>query len=548
MAHKDIESRALNLLSPLGTATFRSIFLASQISNIGWLMQIVAIGWLMTTKSTSAVMIALVQASATLPIFLLGGVVGAITDNYNRRMLLMVGRSIMMAVAATLTLLIAVGITQPWIILLLSFVDGCGVAISNPAWNASLGDIVERRYLPAAVALQAVGFNLGRSIGPALGGLIVGAFGPLTVFALTALGFMAPLVALWRNKWEVKAPFSSKESIGNAIWDGIRFSVISPEIRTTMLRGALFGFASTSTLALLPLVARDTLECGPFGYGMLMAGFGAGALFAGVAAPSLRKRFSQEQLVTLASFACAACAILIAFTSSVSVAAICLAVGGFGWTTAWSGLDLNVQLASPRWVVGRTSSLYSAFIFGGIAAGSWFWGVIASDQSLSVALIASGIATLATAALGLTFPINVRATTELEPSEESFTPKVVLELTPRSGPIVVSTEYAISEENAEQFMRIMQVRRHALSRVGARRWTLAFDIQKPSNWTETYRTPTWADFDRLHRRLTAADRELDEQVSSLSQSCKLPQTNILMERSAETTALCWRCFSRSMSR
>jgi MFS family permease len=533
LTQNEIESRALTLLSPLGNATFRTIFLASQISNIGWLMQIVAIGWLMTTNSASAVMIALVQSAATLPIFLLGGFVGAVTDNYNRRMLLIVGRSIMMAAAATLTLLIAVDITQPWIILLLSFVDGCGVAISNPAWNASLGDIVERRHLPGAVALQAVGFNLGRSIGPALGGMIVGAFGPLAVFALTALGFVAPLVALWRNKWEVKTPSSAKESIANAIWDGIRFSAISPEIRTTMLRGALFGFASTSMLALLPLVARDTLKCGPFGYGILMGGFGAGALFAGVAAPGLRKRFSQEWLIALASFACAACVILMAFTSSVSVAAICLVVGGFGWTTSWSGLDLDVQLASPRWVVGRTSSLYSALIFGGIAAGSWFWGLIASDHSLSVALVASGIATLATAGLGLKFPINVRATTELEPSGESFTPKVALTLTPRSGPIVVSTKYAISEENAEQFVRIMQVRRHALSRVGARRWTLAFDIQKPSNWTETYRTPTWADFDRLHRRLTVADRDLDEQVSRLSQSNSLPQTDFLIDRSAE---------------
>ncbi|WP_281064593.1 MFS transporter [Rhizobium sp. NXC14] len=105
-----------------------------------------------------------------------------------------------------------------------------------------------------------------------------------------------------------------------------------------------------------------------------------------------------------------------------------------------------------------------------------------------------------------------------------------LDLKPRSGPILVTTEYAISEENAALFLEIMCRRRHAQSRVGARQWTLTRDVQQPSRWLETFRTPTWTDFHRLHHRLTAADKRLDDALKELSAVSNLPRKTILVER------------------
>ncbi len=252
-------------------------------------MQTVALSWLMATVSTSDLMVALVQASSTLPAFFLAVFVGAIADNYSRRMVMIVGRSLMMAASAMLTILMAFGITDPWVILAFSFLDGCGIALSDPAWRASIGDILERRHLPAAVTLLNVGFNTVRSVGPALGGIVVAAFGPLVTFALTTLSFVAPLTVLWRNNWKVKSSSLPREALMTAIYDGLRFTAISSEIKATIARGTLFGLASTSTLALLPLVARDLLKGGPVVYGILMAGFGAGALLAGLSNPTLRR-------------------------------------------------------------------------------------------------------------------------------------------------------------------------------------------------------------------------------------------------------------------
>ncbi|WP_041679117.1 MFS transporter [Rhizobium etli] len=524
------ETASIGLLAPLKNSTFSSIFFASQLSSLGWLMQTVALSWLMATVSTSDVMVAFVQGSSTLPAFFLAVFVGAIADNYSRRMVMMVGRSLMMAASAMLTILMAFGVSDPWMILAFSFLDGCGIALSDPAWRASLGDMLERRHLPSAVTLLNVGFNTVRSIGPALGGIVVAVFGPLVTFALTTLGFIAPLTALWRNKWIVQASSLPREALMTAIYDGLRFTAISSEIKATIVRGTLFGLTGTSILALLPLVARDLLKGGPIDYGILMGGFGAGALIAGLANPSLRRTCTQERLIVLACLACAACAVALALMSSLVISTVCLALGGAGWVTGWSGFGVNVQLASPRWVVGRTISIYSAFTYGGIAAGSWLWGAIAENHSLSMALACSAAASLAVAVLGLKLPISNRSQSELDASDAFDAPVPALDLKPRSGPILVTTEYAIAEENAALFLEIMRRRRHAQSRVGARQWTLTRDVQQPSRWFETFRTPTWTDFHRLHHRLTAADKRLDDELKALSAASNLPRTTILVER------------------
>ncbi|WP_051441043.1 MFS family permease (plasmid) [Ensifer sp. WSM1721] len=514
------------LLAPLENPTFRSVFLASQLSSLGWLMQTVALSWLMVTIATSDVMVALVQAASTLPTFFLAIVVGAMADNYNRRIVMIIGRSLMMAASAMLVVLMALGITNPWIILAFSFLDGCGIALADPAWRASLGDMLERRHLPSAVTLLNVGFNTVRSVGPALGGLIVAAFGPLVTFALTTLSFVAPLTALWRNKWKVPCSSLPREELMTAIYDGLRFTAISAEIKTTTARGTLFGLASTSILALLPLVARGQLKAGPVAYGILMAGFGAGALVAGLTNPRLRRTLTQERMFVFACIACAACALALALTASLATATASLAFGGAGWVTAWSGLGVNVQLASPRWVVGRTISIYSAFTYGGIAAGSWLWGSVAENHSLSWALGCSAGATILVAALGFKLPISNRFESELEPSGSFDAPAVALDLKPRSGPMLITTEYSISDDNADLFLDVMRRRRHVQSRVGARQWTLTRDVREPSRWLETYRTPTWMDYHRLHHRLTAADKQLDEELLELTPQGHPPRTTI----------------------
>ncbi|PBB58178.1 MULTISPECIES: MFS transporter [Mesorhizobium] len=516
--------------APLKNATFRSIWLATQVSSLGRLMQTVAISWLMATISTSDLMVALVQASSSLPAFIFSVFIGATADNFSRRRVMFAGRCLMAIASAMLTVSVATGFVDPWMILGFSFLIACGGALNDPAWQASVGDMVERRYLSAAVTLLSVGFNTVRTVGPALGGIVVASFGLLAAFTVTTLSYVVPLVTIWRCKWEVRTSPLPRESMRTAIYDGLRFTAMSSEIKAAIARGTLFGLASIAILALLPLVVRYQLGGGPLAYGTLMAGFGTGAVFAGVSNSMFRHHLSEERLIRLASVACAACSLSLALTSSIAVAAIALALGGAGWVTAWSGLGGSVQLASPRWVVGRTISVYYALVDGGIAAGSWIWGTVAENHSLTWSLEGSAVALLLVAATGVLFPLRERRESEPDPLEKFDAPAVALDLKPRSGPIVVKVEYLVREESTRAFLDLMRERRHVQTRVGARHWALQRNLQEPSRWIETFRTPTWTDYLRLNHRLTEADKELDERVFQLHVGELPPQTTFSIER------------------
>lgn len=516
--------------SPLRSRTFRSIWLATQVSSLGWMMHTVAIGWLMATVSTSDLMVALVQASSTLPAFILSVFAGAIADNLSRRGVMLAGRSLIAVASLTLTVLIALGFVDPWIILGVSFLIGCGFALNDPAWQASIGDIVGRRDLPAAVTLINIGFNTVRSVGPALGGIVVASFGPLTALVLSTLSYVVPLGVIWRSKWTVPSSALPRERMTTAIYDGARFTAISSEIKAAITRAALLGLAGIAILALLPLVVRDHLNGGPFDYGVLMAGFGIGAFFAGVTAGRLRRLMSQEWLIRLACLACAACSMSLAVAPTVAVAATALALGGAGWVIAWSGLGVSVQLASPRWIVGRTISIYYALTYGGIAAGSWLWGTVAENYSLTWALVGSAGALVLVSATGFLLPILENQETDHDPLEGFKAPAVAVELRPRSGPIVVKIEYQIPGEYTKAFLALLHERRRAQSRLGARHWTVERDLQEPCQWTESFRTPTWTDYLRLNHRLTTADKELDDRLQAFHTGEHPPRMKLSIER------------------
>ncbi|MFC3320824.1 MFS transporter [Mesorhizobium newzealandense] len=530
MRREDSPPFAATTLMPLQNPVFRSIWTATQISSLGWLVQSVAIGWLMATISASDLMVALVQAASTLPAFFLSILAGAIADSFSRRGVMLAGHCLIALASTTLALAVGLGFVSPWLILGLGFLAGCGFALNDPAWHASVGDILEKREIPAAVTLMSVGYNIVRSVGPALGGVILAFLGPLAAFALAALSDLVPLSAVLRTKWQVRSSPLPRERMATAIHDGMRFTAISSEIRVAIVRATLFGLSSISILALLPLLVRDQLAGGPLVYGVLLAGFGTGAFVAGISNGYLRRIATQERLVTLASVACATCCLLLAVTSSVTVAAIALAIGGAGWVVTWTGTDVCVQLASPRWVVGRTLSIYYALTYGGMAAGSWIWGAVAQNYSLTWALEGAAVALLLVAAAGKVLPIRLWEESD-QGAADFIPPELALTLRPRSGPIVVKVEYSIPEPNIEAFLRCMRERRRVQTRAGARNWTLQRNLQNPTLWTETFRTPTWTDYLRLNHRLTLADREVAERLAALQADGSSPHLALSIERS-----------------
>lgn len=157
-------------LAPFRHATFRALWTATLASNLGGLIQAVAAGWLMTTISNSDDMVALVQAATTLPVMIFSLAAGALADSFDRRNIMLAAQILMMLVSAGLAIFAVAGMLTPWLLLAFTFFIGCGTALHNPSWQASMGDIVPREDLPGAVTLNSMSYNLMRSVGPAVGG------------------------------------------------------------------------------------------------------------------------------------------------------------------------------------------------------------------------------------------------------------------------------------------------------------------------------------------------------------------------------------------
>jgi MFS family permease len=377
------------------------VWIASLISSFGGLIQSVAAGWLMTSLTGSAALVALVQASTALPIMLFSLSAGAIADNYDKRRVMLVAQVFMAAVSVLLAVCAYVGLMTPWSLLAFTFLIGCGTALNNPAWQSSVRDMVPREDLSQAVALNSVGMNIARSVGPTIGGMIVAAAGAAAAFAANAFSYLAMIGVLVRWQPERRVQPLPPEPLGAAMGAGVRFVVMSPMIRTVLVRAFMFGLAGSAVQALMPLVARDLVKGGPITFGILLGGFGLGAVAGGLLSGAIRRALGTEGLVRLSFVGFATCALVAAMSASTLVTTLAMALGGACWVLALSSFNVAVQLSSPRWVVGRTLALYQTAAFGGMAVGSWTWGQVAEQSSISQALVFSALVHILAVIVGL---------------------------------------------------------------------------------------------------------------------------------------------------
>ncbi len=517
-------------LAPFRHSIFRAVWTASLFSNFGGLIQGVGAAWLMTSISTSSDMVALVQASTALPIMLFSLTAGAIADNFGRRQVMLIAQGFMLTVSVLLTVFAYLGLITPWLLLSFTFLIGCGTALNNPSWQASVGDMVPRADLPAAVVLNSMGFNLTRSVGPAIGGIIVAAAGAAAAFAVNALSYVGLITVLFRWKPQLPKATLPRESLGAAMGAGIRYVVMSPNIGKVLLRALIFGFTSGAILALLPLVARDLVGGGPLTYGVMLGAFGIGAVGGALISGRLRRMLASETMVRCAFFGFAVCAWTSALSSQAWQTALGLLLGGACWVIALSHFNTTVQISTPRWVVGRALSIYQTAAFGGIALGSWVWGVVAESHGVEYALVVSGFAMLAGGALGFLVPLPQHAVINLDPLNRWTEPSLSLDLKPRSGPIAIMIEYVIEEKDLPEFIALMAERRRIRRRDGARNWTLARDLGNPKIWVESYHTPTWLEYIRHNTRATKADADITERIRALHSGQERPRVRRMIER------------------
>ena len=533
------DSGAPSALSPFRYPVFRSIWIASLLSNFGSLIQSVGASWMMLSIAPSPDMVALVQASVSLPIMLLSLVAGAMADNMDRRRVMVFAQIVMLSVSLTLSICTWLGLVGPWTLLLFTFAIGCGAAFFAPAWQASVGDMVPRVEVPGAVALNSMGFNIARSVGPAIGGAIVAAAGAAAAFGVNAASYIALLFVLARWKRPPRTSALPNETLGIAMAAGLRYVAMSPHIRTVLLRAAVFGLGASSILALLPVVAKHLVSGGPLTYGLLLGAFGVGAVTGALGAARLRDLLSTEAIVRWAGCIMALAAALVAVSTFMVATMAALLLAGAGWVLSLSTFNVSVQLSAPRWVVARALALYQMAAFGGLAAGSWLWGELAADLTIEASLLISAGVVLIGVVIGRWAPLSQAGELNLDPLRSQMwnAPSTSVPVDERTGPVVITVEYLIDESDVDEFLGAMNERRRMRRRDGARNWRLLRDLSDPRLWIERYETPTWLDYIRLNNRATQDDAAVPTRLRELHRGTEGPRVRRRIERQTTSPAI-----------
>ncbi|AGH51066.1 hypothetical protein G432_16740 [Sphingomonas sp. MM-1] len=490
---------------PLGYPMFRALWIATVVSNVGTWMHDVGAGWLMTSLSAEPLMVALVQAATTLPMFLFALPGGALADIVDRRRLLIGAQLWMLIAAGLLAVITFAGLTTPALLLAFTFALATGAALSAPAFQAIVPELVPRPALADAVALNSLGVNIARAIGPALGGVIIAMAGPPAVFALNAVSVLGVLGVLFAWKREAQAATLPAERFFGALRAGGRYARQSPELQTVLVRClGFFPFAS-ALWAFLPIIARRELGLGPTGYGGLLGFMGAGAIAGALLLPRLRRLIPSNQLTVLAAILFAVAMLGLAKTGSFVVGCLVMAIAGLAWIAMLSALNVAAQMAVPAWVKARALAVYLVVFQGAMAAGSTFWGWLAGRIGIPLALVIAAAGLVVALLLALRWRIGGESR-DLAPSSHWPAPIVAEDPAPDRGPVMVTVEYRIDPARKAEFVRAMQEMRRIRRRDGALNWCLNEDAAQSGTMLESFVLESWLEHLRQHERVTQADR------------------------------------------
>ncbi|GKQ56850.1 MFS transporter [Sphaerotilus sp. FB-3] len=493
-------------LQPLRLPVFRMLWLAWLAANLTMWMNDVAAAWLMTQLTDSAVMVALVSAASTLPVFLLGLPSGALADIVDRRRWFASTQLWVALVALLLALLaLADGIT-PHLLLLLTFANGIGLAARWPVFAAIVPEIVPAASLSGALALQAMAMNLSRILGPIVAGAVLAASGSAAVFVLNAVLSLLAFVQILRWKSSPRISALPGERFVGAMRVGVQHVAQNPRMRAVLLRVFVFFFLSTALTAMLPLVARR-LGGGAGGFTLLMACMGSGAMTAVLALPRLRERHSRDRIVGIGSLIVAVMTLVVALAPWLWLAALGMALAGMAWIATANTLTMSAQLALPNWVRARGMSTYQMALMGGSAAGAATWGHLAGWTSVPTALIVSALCGPLVLLAVRRFTVSGQEA-DLRPALPASPPNPATDIGPDEGPVMVTVEYLIDPARAAEFAEVMRLTRQARLRQGALSWGLFRDTEQPGRHVEYFVDETWVEHLRRLERFTADDVQL----------------------------------------
>ncbi len=497
--------------APLRRPVFAVLWAATVLGNTGTFMRDVASAWLVTDLSASPAAVAAVQAAGMLPIFLLAIPAGVLSDILDRRKFLIFIQLMLAGVSLTLLLLSASGLITVSALIMLTFIGGIGAALMGPTWQSIVPELVPRGELKSAVALNSLGINIARSIGPAVGGLLLAAFGAALTYGADVASYAIVISALLWWKRPAAGEDTLSESFGSAFRAGLRYARSSRELHVVLLRAVVFFAFASAVWALLPLVTRELLGGNAAFYGILLGSVGVGAILGALVMPRLRAHLDADGLMLASAVLTGLAAAALALGPPRWAALVILLVMGGAWITALTTLNATAQAILPNWVRGRALAVYLTVFNGAMAGGSLGWGFIAQEIGLSWTLVASGAGLILSGLIVHRIGLP-KGEADLTPSHHWPEPILAEPVEGDRGPVLILIEYRVAKAERPAFLAALKRLSDSRRRDGAYSWGVMEDAAEPELITEWFMVESWAEHLRQHRRVSLADADVQQEV------------------------------------
>ena len=496
---------------------FRKIWFAGVLSGTCVAAQDCAATWVMSRLSPSALFLSLMSTVASLPFFLFTLPAGALADIVDRRKLLWIMNLWLAVAAGLLAIFGALGVLNPYIILICIFLIGIGFAFNAPAWTAIVPELVSDEELPSAATLGGLQLNISGILGPAIGGMLLPLIGANWVFTLNAICFFLVILAILQWKRKERPSKLPLENFFESFSTAIRYVRYTPGIQVVLARNVLFAFFIALIPALIPVVGLKELKLTAAGCGILFSSMGAGSVFGAIfVVPWVRAHLSSNMVIVVANLVIAAVYLLMAFVRDQTIFMIVAAAAGIGWTMSASELWVAAQRAMPSWSRGRMNATIIMVSQGAMALGGVVWGTAAATLGVYPTLI--GGAVLLPISLILAIPLSINFTGDLEfdpASVTSFSHKLIQLPQPQDGPVAITYEFEVDRVREDDFMELMRQVRLIHLRNGAFSWRLHEDLTRFNIFRIEMMVPSWTQHVLQRDRMTKAEKNIIEQAKNL---------------------------------
>jgi MFS family permease len=409
--------RRFDALAPLRHPAYARLWTGAFVSNIGTWMETLALGAYVQKHTGQAAWTGTIAAAGFAPIALFGPVGGALADRFPRKWLLMLTTIVQAGLATLLAVLFAVGHPTAPMLALIVFANGICAGLGFPAFQAILPDLVPVEDLPGAIALSSAQFNLGRVIGPVLGGVVISLGGYAWAEGINALSFFAVIAVLLTLPLPPPSPHATDEKIFRSIAQGFRFVRREPGLRINALAMCVNTFLAAPFIALLATMAEGVFNKGSTGYSILVVAQGIGAVAMALVLGSLVERFGPRRLLVGLMAGLPPALIAYAYAPTLAVSAITLVVVGALYLGALSTFSTVAQLRAPARIRGRVLSVNTMILGALYPIGAVIQGRIA--DSIGLRLTTFGAAAIMAAVLLVTRLVRPGVTSALDSTVET---------------------------------------------------------------------------------------------------------------------------------